>query len=212
MNHSIIAEGFGIRHRPVRMEDAPFLVWLRNLEHAKGKVGDSAMNVCEQEDWLRTYFQREGDYYFIGETTHRIPVVTFGIYNVISSCAEIGRLICRPNVPAVVPGLIPSFDIAFVQLGLREITTKVVSTNQVVVRMDQHLGFQITHIEHAAQVIGGKSVDLIHMKMKAEDWPKMQKKIAPMALRMQGQLRAWEQSVLSESNTYLTDHATLDRH
>ncbi len=35
MEHSFQAEGFGVRLRPVRMEDAAFIVWLRNLEHAK---------------------------------------------------------------------------------------------------------------------------------------------------------------------------------
>jgi len=42
MQHTMHLEGFGVRLRPVRMEDAAFIVWLRNLEHVKGKVGDSA--------------------------------------------------------------------------------------------------------------------------------------------------------------------------
>ena len=31
-----------MRLRPVRLEDAAFIVWLRNQEHVKGRVGDSA--------------------------------------------------------------------------------------------------------------------------------------------------------------------------
>ena len=33
MQHSWKTEGFGIRIRPVRLDDAAFIVWLRGLEH-----------------------------------------------------------------------------------------------------------------------------------------------------------------------------------
>ena len=42
MQHAIQAEGFGVRLRPVRMDDANFIARLRNLDHAKGRVVDSA--------------------------------------------------------------------------------------------------------------------------------------------------------------------------
>ena len=61
MHHTLQAEGFGVRLRPVRMEDAAFIVWLRNLEHVRGRVGDTALNVAGQEAWLKKYFEREGD-------------------------------------------------------------------------------------------------------------------------------------------------------
>ena len=80
MEHSFETEGFGIRLRPVRMDDAAFIVWLRNLDHVKGKVGDSATDVASQEAWLNKYFEREGDYYFIAETPGGIPLGTHGIY------------------------------------------------------------------------------------------------------------------------------------
>ena len=57
MEHSFQAEGYGIRLRPVRMDDAAFIVWLRNLDHVKGKVGDSATDVAGQEAWLRQIFR-----------------------------------------------------------------------------------------------------------------------------------------------------------
>ena len=42
MRHNIHLEGFNLRLRPVRIEDAAFIVWLRNLDYVKGNVGDSA--------------------------------------------------------------------------------------------------------------------------------------------------------------------------
>ena len=57
-----------MRLRPVRLEDAAFIVWLRNLEHAKGRIGDSATDVASQKAWLQKYFDRPNDYYFLIET------------------------------------------------------------------------------------------------------------------------------------------------
>ena len=49
MQHTLQAEGFGVRLRPVRMEDAAFIVWLRNLEHVRGRVGDTSLDVAGQD-------------------------------------------------------------------------------------------------------------------------------------------------------------------
>ena len=68
MQHTLHAEGFGVRLRPVRMEDAAFIVWLRNLDHVKGRVGDSAMDAAAAGSLVKAYFDRQGDYYFIIET------------------------------------------------------------------------------------------------------------------------------------------------
>ena len=54
MRHVLHAEGFGVRLRPVQMEDAAFIVWLRNQDYVKGKVGDSAPDVASQQKWLET--------------------------------------------------------------------------------------------------------------------------------------------------------------
>src|SRR6266478_2565042 len=98
MDHSLRTEGFGIRLRPVRMEDAAFLVWLRNLEHARGKVGDTSADVSGQEAWLKKYFAREGDYYFVIETHGGIPVGAYGLYDQTGDSAESGRWVIRPEV------------------------------------------------------------------------------------------------------------------
>src|SRR5438445_12180367 len=106
MEYSTRVEGFGVRLRPVRMEDAACIVWLRNLDHAKGRVGDSATDVAGQRAWLETYFKREGDYYFIIETAGAIAAGAYGIYNVTGTSAESGRWVIRPDAPAAVPSAI----------------------------------------------------------------------------------------------------------
>ena len=98
MRHVLHAEGFGVRLRPVQMEDAAFIVWLRNQDYVKGRVGDSAPDVAGQQKWLETYFQREDDFYFIVETVAGTPLGTNGLYDLSGEPAEWGRYIIRPEV------------------------------------------------------------------------------------------------------------------
>ena len=132
MQHSWKAEGFGVVIRPVRMDDAEFIVWLRNLEHTKGKLGDSAVGVAEQEAWLRTYFDRRDDVYFLVETPGGRRVGTHGLSHLTERSAEAGRLIMRLEVPAAVPTSLITFDLAFNEMGLKELTGTSVSTNEKV--------------------------------------------------------------------------------
>jgi len=197
MNHSLVAEGFGIRLRPVQMEDAAFLVWLRNLDHAKGMIGDSATDTASQEEWLKTYFERDGDYYFVIETTCGIPVGAFGYYNMTSESCDIGRWVVWPVVPAGVPSIIPALDMGFQHLGIHKLQLTVVSTNQRAINLYRRLCFREMHVETGAQIINGESVDQIHMVMEEDDWAKGRKTIMPVALMLGARIRKWEKGAIT---------------
>jgi RimJ/RimL family protein N-acetyltransferase len=194
MEHKLTAEAFGVRLRPVRMEDASFIVWLRNLEHAKGRVGDSATDTVAQEAWLKTYFKREGDYYFIVETAGGIAVGAYGIYDVAAGSAESGRWIIRPEVPAAIPSALLAFDVAFGVLKLKEVRVSTVSTNQPVLSLNRRFGFRETSVERGGAVIGGKPVDLVHFLLKAEEWPAPRERMLPLAKLAASQVQEWEQA------------------
>jgi RimJ/RimL family protein N-acetyltransferase len=194
MEHSLQAEGFGIRVRPVRMEDAAFIVWLRNLEHTKGKIGDSARNVEAQEAWLREYFDREGDYYFIAETAGGIPFGTHAIYNVQGIRGEKGRHVMRPDVLAGATAGILVTDLAFGTLGLTELTSACVSTNLPVRSLHLKTGFKQTGIKRAAQIIDGRPVDLFEFLITAEDWPKVREGLLPLAQYAGTHIAEWEKT------------------
>ena len=194
MQHDIQIEGFGVRLRPVRMEDAPFIVWLRNLEHARGRVGDSASTQQSQEAWLQAYFQRAGDYYFIVETAGRAPVGAYGIYNVSGTSAESGRWVIRPDVLAAIPSAILAFDAAFGTLGLKELHVTTVSTNRAVLSLNRKFGFREVRVEKAAQVIAGQPVDLVHFLLESKDWPPVRRKLLPMAELAATQVAEWDRA------------------
>jgi RimJ/RimL family protein N-acetyltransferase len=193
MNHTVQAEGYGIRLRPVKLEDSAFIVWLRNLDHARGRVGDSAADTPAQEAWLKEYFQRGGDYYFILETLGGTSVGAYSIYNLVGSSAESGRWVIRRDIPAAIPCAIVAFDeIAFSKLNLTELRVKTVSTNQPVLSLNRKLGFHQTRVEPSAQIIGGALVDLVHFLLEKKDWPAVRDRLLPLARLAEKQVLEWE--------------------
>ena len=203
MQHSLQAESFGVRLRPVRMEDAAFIVWLRNLQHVRGRVGDTALNVAGQEAWLRKYFEREGDYYFVAETPGGIPVGTHGVYDVANGSAEKGRQAVRPEVMVGVTVAILATDIAFGQLGLRELRSNTVSTNQNVISLHRKSGFKQVGVLRDHQVIDGKPVDLIQFVLTPEDWAKARERQLALARLAGEQLLEWEKTQVGKRQPWV---------
>jgi len=74
MNHTVQAEGFGIRLRPVKMEDSAFIVWLRNLEHARGRVGDSAADAPARKPGSRNTFNVEAIIISFSKRSEEFPL------------------------------------------------------------------------------------------------------------------------------------------
>jgi RimJ/RimL family protein N-acetyltransferase len=194
MDHTIQTEGFGVRLRPVRLDDAEFIVWVRNLPHVKGRVGDTAVDAGAQEAWLRDYFQRAGDYYFIVETLRQKQLGAYGIYDVRGASAESGRWVMRPDVPAALPNAIIAFDLAFGRLGLTELRAKTISTNKTVLSLNVKLGFEQKHIEENSQVIGGKPVDQFHFALPKESWLKRRETLLPLARFAEKQVLEWDKA------------------
>ena len=194
MEHTIEIEGFGVRLRPVRLDDAEFIVWVRNLPHVKGRVGDTVPDAAAQKAWLQAYFQRPGDYYFVVETVGRKRVGAYGIYDVRGASAESGRWVMRPEVPAALPSAIIAFDLAFGKLGLTELRAKTISTNQTVLSLNVKLGFERKHVEKDSQLIGGKPVDQVHFALSKENWLKRREGLLRLARFAEKQVLEWEKA------------------
>lgn len=194
MRHSIHVEEFGLRLRPVRLEDAGFIVWLRNLDHVRGRVGTSSTDVAHQKIWLNDYFERDGDYYFIAETPEGVPVGTHGIYNVGAGRGESGRYIVRSDALAGVPVSVMALDLAFGPLGLTCLHAQCVSTNLEVCSLHRKTGFRQVGIRPAAQMIDGKWVDLLQFVLMPQDWSKARAGQLPLAELAGRMVREWARS------------------
>ncbi len=201
MRHTLNAEGHGIRIRPVCMTDAPFIVWLRNLDHAKGNLGDSATNVVEQRTWLENYFERAGDYYFLAETIGGVSVGMNGIYDHSGTAAEGGRFVVSPGVPAAFPISILTYDLAFERLGLSELRATSVASNRMLHSYVRKLGFRQVRVEPAGRIIGGKPVDILHFLLKADDWKEARMRLLPLAQYAEEQILEWDNKSSEPSAT-----------
>jgi len=178
----------------VRMEDAAFIVWLRNLDHVKGKIGDSAPDVPRQRAWLEAYFGREGDYYFIVETLSGIPVGTHSLYDISKGSAELGRWVIRPGVQAAVPSHMVAFGIAFEELRLNALRNATVASNVPVLSISRRFGFEEVTFEPGGRMIGGKPVDMVHFIVTAEKWSQTRPKLLASARVAEGLVQQWAQA------------------
>lgn len=208
MRHSLQVEGFGVRLRPVRMEDATFIVWLRNLDHVKGRVGDSEVNVPGQQAWLKNYFERAGDYYFIVETLGGIPVGTHGIYDVQGTSAEKGRHIVRPEAMAGVPAALLAADLGFTRLGLTEFRATCVATNVPVVSLHRRSGFKQVGTLRDAQTINGRPVDLVQFILTPEAWAGVRDTLVPLATLAGGRVVEWEETQVVGNQPWIEPQTT----
>ena len=184
--------------RPVRLDDAAFIVWLRGLEHAKGKLGDSATTITAQENWLESYFSREGDYYFVAETLGGIPVGTNSIYDATGTNAECGRLIISPGVQAALPASLLTYDLAFDRLGLEEVRATSVESNQTLHSFIKKLGYRQVGVDCAARVINGQPVNIFNFVLKAAEWRQQREKLIPLADYAARRIAEWESRAQNE--------------
>jgi RimJ/RimL family protein N-acetyltransferase len=185
------------------MEDAAFIVWLRNLEHVKGKIGDSAVDVPSQRTWLEAYFEREGDYYFIIETLSGIPVGTHSLYDISNGSAELGRWVIRPGVQAAVPSHMVAFTIAFEELHLNALRNATVASNVPVLSISRRFGFEKVTFEQGGRVIGGKPVDMVHFILTAEKWGLTRPKLLASAKVAEELVQQW---AAAQSTSAPLDH------
>ena len=182
MKHNVILEGYGVRLRPVTLDDADFIVKLRNMPHAIGKIGDSATTTHDQQIWLEKYFERDNDYYFIIESLSCKRLGTIGIYDIdwTKKVAESGRLVILPDSLAALPSCILLIDFCFHNLKLNLLMGCVVSTNIAVIALNKQLGYSITS-ESSKRYINNQTVTMVNIKLSPTKWEATRTKLIKLA-------------------------------
>jgi RimJ/RimL family protein N-acetyltransferase len=170
MHHSIRIEQFGVRLRPIQIEDAAFIHRLRMNPMLSQFIGDTDPSVNKQKEWLEQYFLREGDYYFCVETIAGMPVGTIGLYDLINSRAEWGRWIISPPIPASPASVWLIYHIAFEILNLSEVYCRTVEDNKRVVSFHDSCGLERKGKELDGVYIKGELKNLIIHVATKENW------------------------------------------
>ncbi|MFA6922352.1 MAG: GNAT family protein [Gallionella sp.] len=182
MVHDIILEGYGCRMRPVTLDDAEFMVYLRRQSHARGNIGDTPESVEKQKQWILDCFKKNDAYDWIlteSETGRSVGAVA--LYNIRSGVAEPGRWVVLPDASFSIAStdmLLCRF--AFEQLKLDRLIFNVVATNKKVLKFHRLFGATETHVEKNAKVINGSLVDFVWFEVTKEQWPELFAKWHPL--------------------------------
>ena len=142
MKHQIVLEGWNCRFRPVTLDDAAFIVNLRNQSFAKGFINDTDSSVDAQKVWLQKYFERPDDYYWIIENMDQCGSVgTNGLYDIVDGECMPGRWVMLPDADIPLPAsAYLMFEFIFERLKLQRAVMDVVSSNKKVIRYHHMIG------------------------------------------------------------------------
>ena len=137
MRHDITIQGTKFRLRPIRIDDAEYITWLRSQPQNSKFIHPTVNNVAKQREWLERYFTRNGDYYFAIEQKLKDNTVgLISIYNhdEISRSAEWGRWVVEKRGYASVESVKLIYTCAFEILNLTSVFCRTIVSNQQVVR------------------------------------------------------------------------------
>lgn len=189
--------------RPVTMEDAEFIVRLRNQKHAKGFIHDTSLDVDKQREWLKRYFERENEYYWIITTLDGTPYGTVGLYNYDSNTNQIetGRWIKLLGYDGnMFSSHVQTRDFAFNVLKVDRVVLQVVSTNTQVLKYHKNILREREYgsVKHVIDS-SGVPVEEILFEETRETWEKNRARL----LRFCGDMSKWKilkQDELGEYN------------
>lgn len=93
-------EKYGIVLRPVEVEDAQFIIDIRNDLSKSRFISATSADLEKQENWIRNYKKREvnnEEYYFIAIDSEGIAFSTYRVYDIDADTLEIGSWVSKPD-------------------------------------------------------------------------------------------------------------------
>lgn len=171
-HHYTIQEG-SYRLRPTRLNDAAFITALRTHPERSRFINTTSPDISRQADWLRQYFEKQADYYFVIEHVRTgEPEGTLGIYDVDDEhrSAEWGRWIVRPGSKAAAPSCCLAFDLAFGEMKLESLYSYVAAGHRSVMEILRAFGMKDEASLPGHLLIDGRTHDAVKLRISASDW------------------------------------------
>lgn len=184
MQHDLHVAGDAFALRPVELSDSDFIVELRNNPRLGRFIHPGASDARSQHAWLRSYFEREGDYYFmVVDTRSGALEGTVAIYDVDESnrAAEWGRWVLRSGSLAAIESALLTYRLGFEQLNLDTIYCRTVAANEAVVSFHDSAGLPRSGFLPAHAKLGHETFDLIEHRATRHNWPQIESTLAPLA-------------------------------
>lgn len=135
-------EGKYVTLREVMLDDAALIIELRTSERAQLVLHHTDPDVEKQREYLRKYFAKNDEWYFIVEDRSGKAIGCFGVYGLTEDSAVTGRWVMRESKdprPAIESKLLLS-DFVYEQLGLDNVRTDTSEKNVAMQSLYRMLG------------------------------------------------------------------------
>jgi len=178
MKHNIFLEGWGCRLRPVALEDAEFIVNIRNESFAKGCINATGQSVADQKKWLESYFLRSGDFYWIIENTEgKGRIGTIGLYDIVGKEGMPGRWVMLPDAKFLASAPVTLvYEFAFEKIGLKRLLMDVVDSNKKVLKFHDLYGASRISYCPDKYLSQASPFQFIWFEITSEIWPRLKAK------------------------------------
>jgi len=174
VEHSISLTCVRYRVRPVTLEDASFIVELRNDPLLNRYLHEISPRVEDQVAWLERYFLRRDDYYFIVEDAdsgERHGAI--GIYDIEENAAgaEWGRWILKHGSMAAIESAWLIYEVGFSKMRLARLSSRTLIENPQVISFHDSFGASRTAVLEGHYLVGGERKSAIEHRIEATAWP-----------------------------------------
>lgn len=132
------------------VEDAAFILSLRQHEGLNRYVSQVSPDLLEQQKWLRNYKKRESvrsEFYFIIRDLDMNPLGTVRIYDLQSGSFCWGSWMVSPDAPrkTAIESALCVYEFAFYTLGFSQAHFDVRNLNKKVIKFHKRMGAEETH-------------------------------------------------------------------
>jgi RimJ/RimL family protein N-acetyltransferase len=187
MRHDFRPEGRAFRLRPVELKDAGEMVRLRIDPRNARFLNATSSKVEDQENWMRGYFERAGDWYWVVErkSTGAIEgLIAIYDHDPETNAAEWGRWIIREGSSAAVESALLIYRAAFNLLHLDAVYCRTLALNEPVVSFHDSMGAPRIRTIPKGVNIRGVDYDQVEHMTRKDQWPTIEPKLAMMADRI----------------------------
>jgi RimJ/RimL family protein N-acetyltransferase len=193
MRHDCRLEGFAFCLRPVRLEDAEFIVEMRTSDPERTRyLHPIPRDVDRQREWLESYFDRENDYYWVverRETARREGLISIYDIDPTERIGQSGRWVICPNSLAAAESMLLAYRAAFDVLNLESVYLLTVDENSHALSFHDRYGLRRAGVVKDKFHLAGRAHDLVRHVCDRKDWPEVRRRLESFALIAARRLR-----------------------
>jgi len=174
-----IIRGRNIILRAVQVDDAEFILKIRNDPEKSKYIHKVSDNLDNQIAWIRKQQDREGDYYFILENFEGRSVGTIGLSSIENGVGETSRFVSYGNPLENVEANLLVTDFAFYEMKLSLIRGYIGVNNIEVINLQKKFGYIF---EDKTEKVDG--MEVVFAGLKKADYEKKRSKIIKIIERV----------------------------